>query len=89
MSWEPVATILRSQCHAGTWIGHVPGAGHVDTPAGPLRIVKATVIEMVEEPGDRFRWRRHESGDGYDLQVDADPPPAPPEQTGPRIVSWS
>lgn len=89
VSWEPVATILRSQCHALTWIGHVPGAGHVDTPAGPLRVVKAAVIEMVAEPGDRFRWQRHGSGDGYELQVNSDSPPAPRQHTSPRIVKWA
>lgn len=68
--WEVVATILRSSCHAATWIGHVPGSGHTDTPAGPLRLVKAAVLEDTdaEEDYERVRWRRHPNGDGYDLE---------------------
>lgn len=69
--WHEVAVVVRSECHDRTWIGHVQNATWNDTPAGPLRVVKAAVVEMIREDWrpvqPAYRWR-HE-GDTWVVEV--------------------
>lgn len=72
-TWENVALVVRSQCHDRTWIGHVQWATLEDTPAGPLRIVKAECVEMVRqhwtETERAHRWRQGDA-DTWMLDVE-------------------
>lgn len=93
LEWEHGATVLRSQWHEPTWIGHVPAAGHTDTPAGPLWVVKAACLELADLAGDdvRVRWKRHADGNGYDLQFAFLDEPAPPQRPrrGGTVMRWA
>lgn len=45
------AIVVRSLCHDRTWIAHITDAGFDNTPAGPLRVVKAAVVDQFD-PAD-------------------------------------
>jgi hypothetical protein len=68
--WHPVAFVVRSCCHDRTWLAHIPSAG--ETPAGPLRVVRATTAGMVLDEGEKHRWRHNAEEDCWVLEVFTD-----------------
>lgn len=72
MAWQQYAVVVRSECHDATWIGHVEHATYENTPAGPLRVVKAAVEVMLQHDldgvGDQpytTRWVRGSDADTW------------------------
>lgn len=60
MRWEEAGVVVRSPCHDRTWIGHMADATYADTPAGPLRPVKAWCERYVLDTNGAIavRWRK-------------------------------
>lgn len=68
-SWGEVATVVRSSCHDRTFVAHIADANWMETPAGPLNVVKAATIAHVRKSlawtvlglagynGRKPRWR--------------------------------
>lgn len=67
--WEPVAGVSRSKIHHTTWVGVVWDStfSAQDNPAGPLRLVKAAVVDLAIDDPDLVRWRWRRAGDGWVL----------------------
>lgn len=61
--WQP-AIVVRSDIHDATWIAHIEGTDLENTPAGPLRLVKAEVERQLRASGhDQIGWRKGNTPD--------------------------
>lgn len=65
---EGFGVVVRSIVHDRTWVGHVRDTDLYNTPAGPLRVVKAELLDQAEKSGlDGLAWR-HPDPDTWVLE---------------------
>jgi len=70
MEWEHMGAAVRSKLHEATWIAYIPDSDIGSAQAGPLRAVKAYVVEetQVKRDYDRWRWVQRDA-DTWDLEA--------------------